>query len=187
MKLTAHTALATVFVGISVLSLGVILFESSNYDNYYWQGRTAILDRESNNTRVDAVRVTKNPTTGQIMVRITASATNPTNYWGFTLQAFMLNLFFIHAGHYNESIFLPLDQQLLANNRPDRPIDPKSTVSTDLLLTLNSSQSSSYQMFNQTYNGKVDANVALITVVNSFLDPVYGPMTTTTQKEIPVS
>ncbi len=187
MKIAIRTTLATVFVGICLLSLGIIIFESSNYDNYYWQGRSAILDSESNNTLVSAVRVTKDFTTGAIVVRVSVSATNPTNYIGFTLQAFDIGLYFVHAGDVNESIFRPLDQHLLANTRLDKPIGPNSTVSTDLLLTLSSTQSSSYQEFNQTYSGKVDAIVELLTVVNSFLDPVYGVMTTLKQQEIPVS
>ena len=187
MKLTIRTALAMIFVGISLLSLGGILSESSNYDNYYWQGRSAILDSESNNTLVNAVRVTKDFTTGAIVVRVRVSATNPTNYLGFTLQAFDIGLYFVHAGYVNESIFRSLDQHLLANTRLDKHIGPKSTVGTDLVLTLSSTQSSSYQEFNQTYSGKVDAIVELLTVVNSFLDPVYGVMTTLKQQEIPVS
>src|SRR5712692_7808513 len=187
MKLTMRTALVALFVGISLLSLGFILFESLNYDSYYWQGRSAILDSGSNNTRVNAVRVTKDLITGEIVVRISVSATNPTNYSGFTLGGFDLTLFFLHAGNVNESIFQSPKQNLLVNNVLDRTLSPTSTVSTDLFLSLNSTQSRSFQMFNQTYNGNVDAHVVLITVVNSFLDPVYGEMTTTKEQEIPVS
>jgi hypothetical protein len=186
MNLTIRDALVTIFVGMSLLSLGVILFESSNYDNYYWQGRSAILDSGSNNTRVNGVKITKDITTGAIHVRISVSATNPTNYLGFTLEAFDLNLFFVHAGNVNQSLFESLDQQLLANTRLDRPLNPTSTVSTDLLLTLDSTQSSSYQMFNRTYSGNIDAIVVVLTVFNSFMDPVSGPMTTLKQQEIPV-
>lgn len=187
MKLTIRTVIATLFVGISVSSLGFILFESSNYCNYYWQGRSAILDSGNNNTKVNAVRITKDFTTGQIIIRISVSATNPTNYWGFSLQRFDLACFFLHAGYVNQSVFQDPNSQLLANLAIDKPLSPMSTVSADLLLNLNSTQSSSYRMFNQTYNGNVNARVVLHTIANSFLDPVYGVMTTLKQQDIPVS
>ncbi len=187
MKLTKRNVIATIFVGFAILSLGFILFESSNYDNYYWQGRSAILDSGTNNTSVNAVRVTREFTTGKIIVRVSVSATNPSSYSGFTVQSFQLVLFFIHAGNINESIFSSPYQQLLANIAPDKPLGQNSTVNTDLLLNLNSTQSNSFQSFNQTYKGNVDAHVVLHTVVNSFLDPVYGVMTTLKEQELPVS
>jgi len=186
MKLTVWSAIAIFFVSTSLLSLAFILFESSNYDSYFWQGRSAILDPTSNNTRVNTVIVTKDFATGKIIVKISVSATNPTNYSGFMLQGFDLTFFFLRVGSVNESIFQNPKQQLLANIAVDRSLDPKSTVTTDILLSLNSTQSISYQMFNQTYNGNLDAHVVLVTVVNSFLDPVYGVMTTTKEQEIPV-
>lgn len=176
--------LVTLFVGISFFSVGYILIASSNYANYYWQARSAVTDPESNNTYVKAVVVTKDLNTGQIVVRVSVSATNPTNYSGLTLRSFAIVLFFIQSGNINQSIFQ--NSQLLANSVLDRPLDPKSTVSTDLFLSLSSTESSSFRTFNQTYSG-VDAHVVLTTAINSFLDPVYGIMTTVKEQEIRIS
>jgi hypothetical protein len=172
---------------MSLLSFGFIVFASSNYDSYYWQARSAILDSDTNNTYVNSVKVTKDFAASKITVRVSASATNPTNYSGLTIQNFQLDLFFLHAGNLNESIFNKQGQHLLATTDLDRSLDPKSTVSTDIVLNLNSTQSSSFIMFNQTYGGNVAAHVVLTTVVNSFLDPVYGLMTTLKEQEISVS
>ena len=172
---------------MSLLSFGFILLASSNYDSYYWQARSAILNPESNNTKVNGVTVTKDFTTGKIVVRVNMSATNPTNYSGLTLDKFAISVFFLHTQNVSESVFQDQNQKLLANMRLDIPLGPRSTVSTNLFLNLNSTQSSSFLMFNRTYNGNVVADVVLHTEVSSFLDPVYGTMTTQEEWKIPVS
>jgi hypothetical protein len=172
---------------MSLFSFGFIVFASSNYDSYYWQARSAILNSETNNTHVNSVRVFKDLATNKITVRVSAFAANPTDYYGLTLQKFDLDLFFLHDGNVSQSIFIKPNQHLLVSTGLDRPLGPKSTISSDIFLSLNSTQSGSFLVFNQTFSGNVNAHVVLTTSVNSFLDPVYGVMETLKEQEIPVS
>lgn len=186
MKLVKREVIAFVFISISLLSLTFILVEGWNYTNYYWEARAAILDPTSNNTLIRGVVAAKDPTSGLLLIRINVSATNPTGYTGLTLSQFAIIFFVFHAGNISQSIFTPADNNLLANTSPRRALSPQSTVVADLIVGLNSTQSGQLQTFEQTYNGAVDAHMLMITSVNSFLDPVFGVMTTTKEQVLPI-
>ncbi len=184
MKLTSRDFIVVLFIGISLLSLGYILFAASNYNNYYWQARAAILDAGSNNTLVRTVGVTKQLNTGGITIRVSVSATNPTGFSGLILARFDIVLYFLHNGNFSQSVFATPSENLLTSSVLDRPLGPQSTVSTDVFVNLDTAQSTSFKMFNQTYNGNVDAHVLLTTTVDSFFDPVYGMITTVKEQQI---
>jgi hypothetical protein len=186
MKLTTRNIIAVVFVVISLFSLTFILVEGWNYSNYYWEARAAILDPETNNTVVRGVAVARDPNSGLLTIQINASATNPTGYKGLTLSQFAIILFFFHTGNISASIFTPSANNLLANASPKEALDPQSTINSNLIVNLNSTQTSQLQAFRQNYNGDVEAHVLMITSVNSFFDPVFGVMTTTKEQILPI-
>jgi hypothetical protein len=186
MKLTAQNIIALAFAVFSFVSLGFILAASLNYNDYYWQARSAILDPASNNTIVRSVVVIRDPNTGQIAIRARVSATNPTGYQGLTLDQFAVTLFCFHTGNISQSIFTPVASNLLANVSPTEDLGPYSTVTSDLNFSLNATQTSQLQAFNQTYNGDIQAHTVMITRVNSFFDTVFGPMTNTKEQALPI-
>ena len=186
MKLDKRDVIAIVFVSISLLSLAFILVEGWNYSNYYWEARSAILDPSTNNTVVRGVSVAKDPNSEQLMIRINVSATNPTGYSGLTLNQFAIIFFFFHTGNISQSIFTPAANNLLANTSPREALGPQSTINSDLIVNLDSTQSGQVQAFEQNYNGDVQAHLLMITSVNSFFDPVFGVMTTTKEQVLPI-
>jgi hypothetical protein len=187
MNISTRNIIAVVFVAISLLSLTFILVEAWNYSSYYWEARAAILDPATNNTVVRGVAVARDPHSGQSTIRINASATNPTLYKGLTLNQFAITLYFFHTGNLSESIFTPGANNLLANTSPKEALDPQSTINSDLIVDLNSTQTSQLQAFRQNYNGYVQAHLVMITSVNSFFDPVFGVMTTTKEQILPIA
>ena len=185
MKLTAHNIIALVFVATSLVSLGFIFAASLNYNNYYWQARSAMLDSTSNNTIVRSVGAIRDPNTGMITIRARVSSTNPTGYRGLTLDHFAVTLFCLHTGNINQSIFTP--NNLLANSSPSESLDPYSTITRDIDFNLSATQSNQLRAFNQTYNGDVEAHVVMTTSITSFFDSVFGGITINKAQVLPIS
>ena len=186
MKLTTQNLIALVFAVLSFASLGFILIASANYNDYYWQARSAILDSSSNNTIVRSVVAIRDPNTGHVSIRAQLSATNPTGYQGLILSKFAVIMFFFHTGNISQSAFASSGSDLLASASPTESLRPFSTVTEELVFNLNATQSSQLQAFNQTYNGDIRAHTVTITSVNSFFDQVFGLMTITKEQALPI-
>jgi hypothetical protein len=184
MKLTAKNVMVVVFVVISFVSLGFIFAASLNYNNYYWQARSAILDPASNNTLVRSTTGFRDSSTGLFALRARVSVTNPTAYQGLALDQFALTLFCFHTGNISQSVFAPSASNLLVNTSPGESLGPFSTITHDLVFNLNGTQSSQLTSFNQTYNGDIQAHIIMVTRITSFFDSVFGGMTITKEQSL---
>lgn len=186
MKLTMPNVVALIFIVVSLASLSFILVASSNYNNYYWQARSAVLDPSSNNTIIRSMVASKDPSTGLITITARVSTGNPTGYQGLVLDQFALTLFCFHTGNINQSLFTPSANNLQSNDSPHESLSPYSTVSKDLVFNLNATQSSQLQSFNQTYQGNIEAHVITQVSITSFLDSVFGPMMITKDQSLAI-
>lgn len=186
MKLTAKNIIAIVYVLISFVSLGFVLVASLNYNNYYWEARSAMLDSTGNDTVVQSVRAIKDSNTGGFIIHITVSATNPTGYQGLILDQFALILFCFHTSDINQSIFTPSQNNLQSYISPAQTLGPDSTITKDVTFSLNSTQSSQLKEFNQTYNGDIRAHTVLTTSITTFFDSVFGPVDPKKEQILPI-
>ncbi len=185
MKLTRERIVIVLLILAVLFSLSYLAVVAYNYDAYYWSARDALLS--GSNTRVDSLTLTKDQSTGTLAIKILASATNPTGYSGLTLERFEIVLYFDHAGNYSQSVFYTPSQNLLSNITPDLPLGPQSTVTGNLTIQLDQTQTNAFETFNQTYPSGIYAHTVLTVQISSFLDPVFGAMNPSVIQEIPIS
>ncbi len=166
---------SAVYIGFSVY----------NYDRFYWTTRDQLLGSYAG--KVNTVHVLTDPGTGNIVVMVDVSVSNPTAYSGLSVHGFELTFFFSHNGNLSEAVFSNIRDVLLANVALDTPLAPKSSVTATLTIHLDQSQSSLFRDFSAAHPGEISAHTFLMTVINSFLNPVFGRINTTSQQDVPTS
>lgn len=181
MNLTTSKLVTIIFTIVTIVSASYIVFAATNYDNYYWQARSAVLNTDTNNTTIDNIQLAGDNTNTTIQILVSVS--NPTGYSGLTFDSSQVNLFFYHTGNTSSR---PFEDSLIASKRLDQPLPPYSTIKTNLYIQLSPSQSNKIQTFKKSYAGQVVAYTVLTTFVDSFLDPVFGRMSPLKQQEIPI-
>ena len=165
LHLRPRSALALLFILVSLGSVGYVVAVAMNYASFYPALSTL-------NLQVERIGVERDPGSGNLLLRVNIAISNPGGYSGFRVYAFDLKVFFVHRHLSNNSLFQ--DQPLLASQTLGKPLGPRSTIDSDTSIVLLSQQSASFSQFNETYPGEVAARTTLRVQFNTFLDPVIG-------------
>jgi hypothetical protein len=102
---------------------------------------------------------------------------------GFRVKSFDLRVYFIHqTPQRNFTLFqFPV---LIGSTPVDSPLGPDAKILSNVTIIFYPDQSSSFQVFNETYSGQVIARAFETVQLITFLDPVTGRIRLNNQEDL---
>jgi len=175
MQWDKERVVATSFILLTVGSAVFLSISTLNYLNYYPAlGRIYV--------QIDKVSIV--PGSNQSKIDTHVTIVNPTSYVGFRLGNLIVDLSF-GVKDSNATIFG--GNRLRNETSVGGQLGANSAVSSDVIVTLNRVNASSFASFVNSYDGRVIASVQSSAEVVTFLVTVYGRQYYMAMLDLPLS
>jgi hypothetical protein len=118
-------------------------------------------------------------------ITVTATSTNPTDYYGFRLADVMATIYFYSAADNSSQLFTG-GNSVTGDQVIGQPLGPHQTITTSFPVTLDMAQANQFASFYADSNRMIIARVLLTISLITFLDSVLGHYQVSGQQDVPV-